>query len=387
MNIKKLSLYHFRNFDFVEQLTFPPSNLLVAAAPNATGKTNFLESLVVLLRGKSFRSGLEEAVAWGEQELTVQGVVEAEEREAKLAVGYSTPHRRLTLEEDGESISPVAMYARYPLVMFLPEDTFLFTRGPALRRNFFNHVLISRPTYVSALVQYQRVLRQRNAALKSAPGKAEVEAWTQLLVQHGQALWQERRLLTDFLASHVERLYGELTGEARSLEVQFVPGAEKVENYAAELDAAWEDERRYHYTLSGPHRDDLAIVTEGRPIQSVLSRGQMRGVTVALKIASWHFLHHITKEKPLLLLDEVLSELDEARQEQLLTHLPSGQVLLTCTRVPEAVAGQQGVHFLDLRKLTSKEVPHPAPSPILGEGKKESSPLLSKERSAVSRVR
>lgn len=351
MKIKKLSLYHFRNFDFVEQLDFPESNLLVAAAPNATGKTNFLESLVVLLRGKSFRSGLDECVRWGERELKVQGVVERSGEEARLSAAYQTERRRLVLEENQEPVSPVAMYARYPLVMFLPQDTFLFARGPAARRNFFNHVLISRPAYVSALVQFQRVLRQRNAALKTAADTSGVEAWTQLLVRYGEIVWQERRSFTGFLASHAARLYQELTGEERTFTVQFVPGARHPEAYAQELKDAWPEERRYHYTLAGPHRDDLEIFTEGRLVQSVLSRGQMRGLVVALKVASWHFLHQVAEEKPLLLLDEVLSELDEDRQAQLLTHLPKGQVLLTCTQVPEAVAGREGVHFLDLRKL------------------------------------
>lgn len=352
MQIKRLSLYHFRNFDFVEQLDFPEANLLVAAAPNATGKTNFLESVVVLLRGKSFRAGLEECVGWGEQELTVQGVVEAGGEAVTLAVGYHQPRRRLTLLEDQEPISPVAMYARYPLVLFLPDDTFLFARGPGGRRNFLNHVLISRPTYVSALVQFQRSLKQRNAALKTARERAEVEAWTELLLRHGEQVWSERRTFGDFLASHLTRLYQELTGETRAFMVRFVPGAQHPEAWRQELERAFEAERRYHYTLSGPHRDDLEIFTGGRAIASVLSRGQMRGVVVALKVASWHFLHQVTQEKPLLLFDEVLSELDEERQNELLTHLPAAQVLLTCTRVPEALRGRSSVHFLDLHKLS-----------------------------------
>lgn len=357
MNIKTLSLLHFRNFPYVEKLEFPNGALLVAAAPNATGKTNFLESLVVLLRGKSFRSSLEECVTWGEEEAGVRGVVQRLEGETHLGVSYNRKKRTVALEENGEPVSPVTLYARYGLVLFLPEDTFLFDRGPGARRNFLNQVLVSRPTYVSALVQYQRVLRQRNAALKTAESLSDIETWTQLLAQYADRVWQERRRLADFLASHMERVYQEISGEERSLEVRLQLGARQPEEFQKELAEAWEIERKYHYTLAGPHRDDVEIVSEGRPVAAGFSRGQMRSLTGALKIASWHFLEQVTGEKPLLLLDEVLSELDEVRRRQLLTHLPEAQILLTCTRVPKVLLKRSDVHLLDLRAMIQEDAP------------------------------
>lgn len=369
MHIKAISLLNFRNFSYVEKLEFPAKALLVAAAPNATGKTNFLESLVVLLRGKSFRSPLEECVKWGEDEAAVRGAIQRADGEARLGVSYNRAKRTVTLEEHGEPVSPVFLYARYGLVLFLPEDTFLFDRGPVARRNFLNQVLVSRPSYVSALVQYQRVLKQRNAALKTAERLSDVEAWTQLLAQYAARVWQERRLLVDFFASHMGRIYQEISGEDRAFEVRFAAGARQPEDFQKELEAAWEIERKYHYTLAGPHRDDLEIVSEGRPVAAGFSRGQMRSLVCALKIASWHFLEQVTGEKPLLLLDEVLSELDETRRGKLLTHLPEAQILLTCTRVPKVLQKRSDVHLLDLRTLTSNYASTSVKAVILAEAR------------------
>lgn len=355
MQIQELALYHFRNFEYVETLEFPAGALLVAAAPNATGKTNFLESLVVLLRAKSFRAELEGCVSWGEDEMTVAGAVERQGKCSQVRVHYQRETRKLRVEEDQQLVSPVTFYAAYPLVLFLPDDTFLFYRGPAVRRNFMNHVLVSEPAYLAALVQYQRVLRQRNAALKTARSFGEVAAWTQLLSEQAAVVWRHREALTAFLRSHLDEVYGALSGETRFFQVEWLPGAARPAEFWEELKAAWGDESRYHYTLFGPHRDDLAITTEGREVATALSRGQMRGLTVALKIVSWRFLRHVTGEAPLLLLDEVLSELDETRQTQLLGHLPAAQILLTCTKLPKVLHERSDVHLLDLRAIMRAE--------------------------------
>lgn len=351
MEIRALSLLQFRNFEYVEKLEFPAGALLVAAAPNATGKTNFLESLIVLLRARSFRAELEECVRWGADDMTVAGMVEGRGKASQLSVHYQRRARKLRVEEDQQLVSPVTFYAAYPVVLFLPEDTFLFYRGPAGRRNFMNHVLVSEPSYLSALVQYQRALRQRNVALKTAKAFGEVAAWTQLLAEQAAIVWRHREALATFLRSHVGDTYQAVSGEDRSFQVVWRPGATRPEAFWEELKEAWPEEGRYHYTLFGPHRDDLAITTEGRDVAAALSRGQMRGLTVALKIAAWRFLRHVTGETPILLLDEVLSELDEGRQAQLLHHLPAAQILLTCTKLPHILRERSDVHLLDLRSL------------------------------------
>jgi len=207
MRIQSLSLHNFRNFGEVGEVEFPPAHLLIAVAPNATGKTNFMEAVVTLLRGRSFRASHQECVRWGQDSFVVKGSIVHRSAVKKLAVQYHTTTRKLRIEEDSAPTSPVTFFSQYPLVLFVPEDTFMFTRGPAHRRNFLNTTLASSPQYISAIVQYHRALRQRNAALKNAKEIGDVEAWTDLLTTHASPVWASRQAFTSFIQNHINMTY------------------------------------------------------------------------------------------------------------------------------------------------------------------------------------
>lgn len=358
MHLTSLALTNWRNFRRVEAIEFPQPSLLVAAAPNTTGKTNFLESIIVLLRGKSWRASLEQCVRWGEDHCAIQGAIQHRQHLANVSLRFQLNPRRLKIEEDGVPISPLAFYTQYPLISFLPEDTFLLTRGPAGRRNFANQALATVPAYLSSLVQYHRVVRQRNLALRSASAAAAVQGWTDLLVEYALPIWQQRLALIDFLSSHLGGVYSDLLGETIPFSIRLAPGLPSsavgpisIAAYQGVVERAWPYEKRYTYTLYGPHRDDFEVMVEDRSASQILSRGQMRGLVLALKIAVWQFTKQLTGEGPIMLLDDVLSELDEPRQQSLLEHLPSGQILLTCTTVPPILTERSLAQFLDLRAL------------------------------------
>ena len=364
MNVTTLALHNFRNFTQVDEITLPADSLLVAAAPNATGKTNFLEALVVLLRGKSWRASHAECVQWGKESFTVRGTITHDTREAAahLAVQYYQPQRRLRVEEDGVPASPVTFYSHYPLILFLPEDTFIFSRGPVARRNFLNRILVSRPQYVAALVQYQRVLKQRNMALKSAGSFEDIAVWTDVLVEHADELWRHRLDFVTYTKNHVNEIYEHVSGESASFDL-VLERDEKEEPLRDTLQRLFPQEKRYGYTLAGPHRDDMVLRHNDRSVSATLSRGQLRSLAVALKVASFRYIHALAHEKPIVLLDDVLSELDAGRQEALLHHLPAAQVIVTCTSVPPTIYSQKNVHALDLSSILSAEAPLPEVSP------------------------
>ncbi|MAF80933.1 hypothetical protein CL628_02870 [bacterium] len=352
MYLEKLALHNFRNFTHVEQIVLPKSGLLIAAAPNATGKTNFLESIVMLLRGKSFRAGHAECVQWGEDGFVVRGVVHRQAGTLTTAVHYHQPTQKVRIEEGGEPVSPVMFYQHYPMVTFLPEDTFLFTRGPAVRRNFLNRALVSVPAYVSALVQYQRSLKQRNANLKTAASFADLAAWTDVLVEHAESLWQHRRSLATFISTHLPELYQRITGEELLLVIELVTSTESAGELAENLANSFPHESRYGYTLQGPHRDDLTVTVDDRPVADFLSQGQQRSLVIALKLCAHSYIKKTINETPLFIADELLSELDEQRQEILLANLPTAtQTILTTTSVPAIVKKRADAHLLDLRSI------------------------------------
>jgi DNA replication and repair protein RecF len=357
MDLEHISITRFRNFGKVDEIVLPHGGLLVAAAPNAAGKTNFLESVAVLLRGRSFRARTEDCVRWGYDAFSVEGkVVRSSGESYQLAVRYHRPSRKLRIEENGVPASVVTQYAHYPLVLFLPEDTFLFSRGPGARRNFLNQVLVAHPHYVSALVQYNRVLTQRNALLKQAAQASSVGSWTELLAEHAEILWRHREGFAAFVHDQLSDMYGRLSGEARRFTVQLVFGAKRRDNFVAELNGAFSVERRLGFTSLGPHRDDLFIATQERPVKVALSRGQVRTLVIALKVLTCHYLKQVTEEEPLLLLDDALSELDEGRQQALLENLPATQTLLTCTTVPQTLQQREDVFLLDVRTIVDRVV-------------------------------
>jgi DNA replication and repair protein RecF len=355
MDIKWLSLTNFRNLKSGGEIELPSKGLLVAAAPNATGKTNFLESVAVLLRGKSFRAKVDECVGWGQDSFIVQGEIERAGETNNVAVRYHHPSRKMRIEEDKVPASVVAFYSHYPFVLFLPEDTFLLSRGPAQRRNLLNHVLVCHPHYVAALVQYHRALRQRNAALKKVTSFSDIQAWTEILAEQAATVWQHRENFVSYINSKLSDMYGRLSGEKRLFEVELAYGSSDVANFMGELERSFAHERNFGYTMNGPHRDDMVITTGGREAQAVLSRGQTRSLVIALKVVSHGYMNQITKEEPLLLLDDVLSELDDRRKEALLENLPGTQTILTCTSVPKALRNRDDVYLLDLRSIVQTD--------------------------------
>lgn len=356
MDLVRINLTNFRNFSPKTEVELPRSGLLVAAAPNAVGKTNFLESIMVLLRGRTWRARIQECVKWGEDSFLLEGEVERQQdNDGRVTIRYHKPSRKIRIEEDGVPASVVAFYAHYPLVLFVPEDTFLLSRGPAQRRNFINHVLVCHSSYISALVQYHRVLQQRNEALKKAHSASDLSAWTDLLVEHAASVWRQRDSLVGYWNDKVNEAYYNLSGEEKRFNISLAFGARDRDRLADELNSAWRLEHRYGYTLYGPHRDDLVILSGQKRAATALSGGQVKSLVIALKILSHRYVRQVTKEEPLLLMDDVFSELDEKRQIKLIENLPSAQTIVTCTNLPEALKQKEGVYLLDLRSIIEKE--------------------------------
>jgi DNA replication and repair protein RecF len=355
MEIRKIVLRGFRNLK-EEEIEFPARGLLVAEGANATGKTNFLESIAVLFRGKSFRSKIGNCVKWGEDSLLVKGVVDSGEgQELGLAVQYHSPSRKLRIEEDGVPVSAVSFYAKYPIIVFLPADTLMVTKGPGLRRNFVNQVLVSNQRYIFSLVQYQRALRQRNSALRAGGEIKAVGAWSELLAEHAENLWRFREELALSLSDNINKVYSELMGEELKFKIWLNKGVPNGREFGDLLVEFLDRDRAKGYTVFGPHRDDVDIEVGGKQAGDALSQGQIRGLVISLKIVAHRYIKQITNNEPLLLLDDVLSELDETRQRALLDNLPHTQTILTCTNIPETVSLREDAFSLDLGLVAEAE--------------------------------
>jgi len=325
--LRTLQLRNFRCFESFAVEFSPGFNFIVGA--NGRGKTTLLEAACVLLRLQSQRSSsLAPAIRIGQRSFVLSGEVEGH----LLQFFYSQLRRKVAF--DGVEQRDLAEYLRLaPVVSFANADLDL-VRGPGeLRRRFLDFIGAQIDVrYRPALRAYERALRSRNALLKSAhPRPRELVAYTEPLVRAGTLLHEMRAEIVQRLAPGSEESQRAISGEKETLSLEYAPGNE--EDFAAHLERSRADETRLRLTTVGPHRDDLALLVEGRPAAQFASEGQQRTAALALKLAQAKiFAQDGTVHPPLLLIDDIFGELDETRRNALLAHLPNdSQKLVTAT--------------------------------------------------------
>jgi len=360
MVLSELHLYQYRNIQSFDWKPHDRANLLIGA--NAQGKTNLLEAIFLLGTTKSLRTGSEsdDLIKEGKNEGFVQGKVRRDQpevtRELEVLLRKGEP-RQVRL--NGKKLTPLSkVFGQLTVVLFVPEDLQLVKAGPAARRYYLDlEISQASPQYLSALQTYQRALKQRNGAIRMvAEGKAKwdaVEAFDEGLVSSGaQIVLFRAEALREIepLAREVQaRVAG---GEAEALELRYLSSI-MPEGAGAALDALQHefrrklrqrasDERLRGTTLSGPHRDDLEILLSGKPARLFASQGQQRTTALALKLAEVQFLSRRLNENPVLLLDDVLSELDLKRQSALLGLLDEHVQTFVSSTHAEGMAYQPG---------------------------------------------
>jgi DNA replication and repair protein RecF len=382
MRLNHLSLTNFRNYTRLELSL--PDRLTVFQGTNAQGKTNLLEAIHLLATGRSPRASTErELINW----LALESPLPYARLEGEIGEGRSAQKLELVLElaaNDGGNGPRVRkqvringvpkrgldLVGRLRVVLFLPENISLVTGGPAERRRYLDIALSQiAATYCRALSEYNRVLGQRNALLKRLrdygddPG--QLTFWTTQLVEHGSVLIQRRGQAVHHLDRIVVERHLALTDGAERLHLAYLPSpdpdltpgenqrrgtADKVrlaegrpvyhttsreeirDRFLAQLRSCQAREVAAGTSLIGPHRDDLMFTVDGRDLRMYGSRGQQRTATLALKLAEMQMMREVTSENPLLLLDDVMSELDATRRHALLEALTDiDQVLVTTT--------------------------------------------------------
>src|ERR1700694_42643 len=335
--VERLRLAEFRNY---ETLDFAPQpGLNVVVGPNAQGKSNLLEALAMLATGKSFR-------AHRESELIREGAERAEiGGEARIAAGEillrctvsRTPAgTRKSFEVNGGSVGFARFLGRTRVVTFVPADLQLVSGGPSLRRSFLNDALAQlSPTYYRDLALYQKVIQQKSALLRGAiaPDRDLLLAYNDELVRPATALIAARRAFVDEVAAATASIYGRWRGASERLGVTYAPNPEG--DVAEALGGAVGNELRRRTTLIGPHRDDLRLQVDGKPLAAFGSQGQQRTAVLALKVAEYDVMRARTGDAPILLLDDVLSELDAERAGGFLAAVEGyEQAFLTTTELP-----------------------------------------------------
>ncbi|HSX41108.1 MAG TPA: DNA replication/repair protein RecF [Candidatus Saccharimonadales bacterium] len=329
--LKSLKLSNFRSFSD-QSLEFNP-NITLIVGPNATGKTNILESLFVLATTRSFRAKDQELIRDDGDFYRIEVGLDDD----NLALGYRrspvSTEKKTQLNGAGRPLKDHV--GSLLTVLFEPNDLLLISGPPERRRRYLDFVLTQTHTgYLTTLQRYRRTLAQRNALLADWRGQeSELFAWDVKLTELAADIDQSRQNLISYVNERIEDLYTGIAGSRELLSLQY--RSLEGDDYSSAFLAALEQNRSRDigagFTTIGPHRDDFDISFKGSDINNVASRGEMRSVVLALKLAELAFIESTRGRKPLFLLDDVFSELDDARRKHLINVLSEYQTVITTT--------------------------------------------------------
>jgi len=345
MRIKNLTLYDWRNYTHMAAEFVPGVNLLVG--DNAQGKTNLLEAIVYLSYCQSFRTRAQtELIHFGAEFADLRADLISGEREQTLRAVLFCGRRPRQLYLNGvKKKNSGEICGILPTVLFCPEDLLVLKSGAQARRRMTDHILCQlRPIYANAIQEYGRCLEQKSRILKDfhvEPGLLEIlPEYNERLAQLGATIIYYRARYLKALGEAAGAYHGEFSAcrEALTLHYQTVStvqdsfaGGQQLYEWLREHQERHEGaEKESGQCLSGPHKDDFEVALNDLSVKSYGSQGQIRTAAISLKLAERELLRRQLGEEPILLLDDVLSELDTGRQDFVLNQLREGQVFITC---------------------------------------------------------
>ena len=354
MECKKISIRNFRNIETAE-IEFE-SGVNILCGENAQGKTNLLEAIHFASLGKSFRTSHdEEMIRFGSESCEVSMDFCDSVRRQNITVRMM-PGRRKHIEHNRVKVSRVSdIVGAFRTVLFCPEHLSLIKEGPGERRNYLDIALSQLyPVYLKSLQRYNQILKQRNQLIRAAEDdratfEATVDMWSEQLAVEAATISKYRYRYLKMAEGHIERFFGEMTGEREKPSVMYVASSkqapeahedvELIKNaYLKLLSENHDREIGAGSTLWGIHKDDIEILLNGKPARAFASQGQQRSLALAMKLAEGEVCAAVCGEKPVFLFDDVFSELDSTRRAYLSGKIGERQVIIT-TCEPSGIAG------------------------------------------------
>lgn len=336
--ISKIRLQQFRSYKEVVFEFNEGVNVIVG--PNGSGKTNLLEAILLLARGSSYRAADTDLIQYGAEWTRLDAVIGEKTRTVKIQKRGEIAQKRYEIEEKPYLRLTTDKYI--PVVLFEPNHLFMLQGPPEGRRNYLDDLLEqTKPGFTGFRKHYRRTLAQRNALLKRHDAaKQDFFPWNIRLSELGAVLHRARAELVAGAAEHITTLYNTISGDKTPISLRYegrFPAGSYETHLLHTLEQKLPDDIARGFTAYGPHREDLEVLFSGTPAILRASRGELRTVTLALKILELQFLQHATGVPPLLLLDDVFSELDSSRRRALTTYLQRYQTFLTTTDADVAI--------------------------------------------------
>ena len=358
MKVLRISLNGWRNYER-EVFEFSPQTNVIRGR-NALGKTNLLEAVYMLAAGRSFRSRFDrELVGFGYSSAEILADVESGGREQTVKI-VLTPGRRKQISVNAVKKTASELAGTITAVLFCPEDLALVREGAAVRRRLLDNAISQlRPGYAAALTEYNRVLEQKSAILRDYREKPSLlytlDDFSERLCRLSARLIRYRASFASRLADSAAQIHSKFSGGRDSLSLSYKTVSTVSNPFAGEREIYYavcehqEAHRRAELEsgqcLTGAHRDDLLIDINGRSARTFASQGQKRTAALSVKLAEREIYLDDTGEYPVLLLDDVLSELDAERQEFVLNRIGGGQTLITCCE-DDGIAARTGARVI-----------------------------------------
>lgn len=345
MHIKNISLMNFRNYEHEEIELSKGANIFYGH--NAQGKTNIIESIYLLSTGKSHRSQKDnELIKWDNEDSKIKILYEKDNQDNILEM-YLKKNQRKAIKVNGVRLSKTGeLLGNLTTVIFSPDHMKIIKEGPVERRRFIDIIMSQiKPGYFYNLSQYVKLIVQRNNLLtqvKDNPKVIEtIDIWDQQLAEYGTKIIKERITFLKLIQEYVMEIHNSITNGKEKLKIEYKSSVgytdENEENikksFIKELEKFRAIDIRRGLTHKGPHRDDILFYINDMEVKTFGSQGQQRTTLLSLKIAELKFMKNETNFYPILLLDDVFSELDTERQRFLMKFINEIQTFITCTDV------------------------------------------------------
>lgn len=340
MIIKSLELQDYRNYDSLNIAFDKGTNILYG--DNAQGKTNILEAIYVAATTKSHKGSKDrDIVNFQKEEAHIRIFLEKDGVETRVDM-HLRKSKSKGIAIDGQKIKKAAdLLGLCNVVFFSPEDLSIIKDGPAERRRFVDMELCQLDSfYLYNLNHYNKIVNQRNKLLKdmyfNPDLKDTLNIWDSQLVSFGSKIIERRQLFVEQLNEIIYDIHRRLSGEKEEIRIQYEPDIQ-IDKFEKTLYNNQEKDMKLKQTTVGPHRDDFSFLAGDMDIRKFGSQGQQRTAALSLKLSEIELVKRITKDTPILLLDDVLSELDSNRQNYLLNSIGDIQTIITCTGLEEFV--------------------------------------------------
>lgn len=335
MIVERLELIDFRNYGAASfELT---AGTTVIVGDNGHGKTNVVEALAYLATMSSFRGAPPDAlVRVGADTAVVRAEIRDDDGRASLIEAELVPAGRSRVQVNRQRLGRAReLLGVVRVTVFSPDDLALVKGGPAERRRFLDDTLVALAVkYDAARLELDRIVRQRNTLLRQVAGRLDesaamtLDVWDARFTEAGERFGHARATLVARIGPHVLAAYEHLAGRATAVELHYEPAWRRT-GLATALAASRDLDVRRGVSTVGPHRDELALTIDGLPSRTHASQGEQRTLALALRLGAHQLVAERTGSTPVLVLDDVLSELDNGRATALLGHLPAGQIVIT----------------------------------------------------------